>query len=66
MAKVGRVIVGDWKGSGADRHLEVKIYPTQKPVESASGKSTLNASDTGIRLPSGETLSINLFTPKQQ
>lgn len=66
MAKVGRIVVGDWKGSGADRHLEVKIYPTQTPVKSASGKSNLNASDTGVRLPSGETLSVNLFTPIQQ
>ena len=66
MAKVGRIVVGDWKGSKEDRHLEVRIYPTPEPVESASGKSMLNASDTGIRLPSGETLSVNLFTPKQK
>lgn len=66
MAKVGRVVVGDWKGKDEDRHLEIRIYPTPKPVASATGKSMLNASDTGIRLPSGETLSVNLFTPVQK
>lgn len=63
MALVGRVVVGDWKGSGADRHLEIKVYPTSTPVESASKKSDLLATDS-VRLPDGMQLAVNLYKPK--
>lgn len=65
MARVGRVVVGDWKGQGSERHLEVRIYPTETPVESASKKSMLKATDS-VRLASGDQLAVNLYTPKQQ
>lgn len=65
MAQVGRVVVGSWKGEGNDRHLEVKIYPTQTPVESASKKSMLKATEN-VRLESGDTLAINLYTPHKK
>lgn len=65
MAQVGRVVVGDWKGTGAERHLEVKIFPTQNPVESSSKKSMLLATES-VRLPSGDQLAINLYTPNKK
>lgn len=63
MAQVGRVVVGDWTGSGEDRHLTVKIYPAKTPVESASKKSYLKATES-VRLASGDQLAVNLYTPK--
>lgn len=65
MARVGRVVVGDWKGNGDERHLEIKVFPTKNPVESASGKSTLLATES-VRLASGEQLAVNLYNPKQK
>lgn len=64
MARVGRVVVGDWKGTGEERHLEVRIYPAKQSVESASGKSMLKATDS-IRL-GDDQLAVNFYTPKQQ